>query len=197
MLTLSLYDKIQKQSEGCYVTKKGQARRVFMGVSLTAGIGLLMFINAKKRSGTQLYTNNVQVLLRSAYHLFPHSALGPGARDLRISAYLSFVLKDERILKEEREYFLQGAAWLEESAYEQYDKSFLNLDTVQKEELMQSVSRHRWGENFIYTSLGYIFEALLSAPVYGSNVNEIGWKWLEHNPGFPQPANQKEIDYAV
>jgi len=179
------------------VTKKGQARRIFIGASLTAGIGLLLYINENKKSGVQLYTNQVQVLLHSAYHLFPHSDLGPGARDLRISSYLSFVLKDERILKEDREYFLQGAAWLEESAYEQYAKSFLNLDVAQKEELMQKVSKQRWGENFIYISLGYIFEALLSAPVYGSNMNEMGWKWLDHNPGFPQPMNKEEIDYAV
>lgn len=145
----------------------------------------------------RLYANKVQVLLHTAYHLFPYSTIGPGARELRISSYLSFVLKDERILKEDREYLLLGAAWLEESAYEQYDKSFLNLDTLQKEELLKNVSKKTWGENFIYTTLGYIFEALLSAPVYGSNIDEIGWKWLEHNPGFPQPVNKKEIDYAV
>jgi gluconate 2-dehydrogenase gamma chain len=73
----------------------------------------------------------------------------------------------------------------------------LNLSSTQKEELMQSIATQRWGENFIHTNLGYVFEALLSAPAYGSNTNEIGWKWLEHNPGFPQPMSKKEIDYAV
>jgi gluconate 2-dehydrogenase gamma chain len=180
------------------VTKTSLSRRTFLGASLALGLGgLLLYIGDSKDAGIKLYSNNVQVLLHSAYHLFPHSTLGPSAKELNIATYLSFVLNDERILKEDRESFLQGALWLEESAFEMYDKSFLNLTELQKEELMQSVSTQRWGEYFIYTSLGYIFEALLSAPVYGSNINEIGWKWLEHNPGFPQPMSKKDINYAI
>ena len=136
-------------------------------------------------------------MLHAAQHLFPHSHLGPGAGELKISSYLSFVLQDERILEEERRRFLQGAAWLEESAFEMFEKSFLNRDKEEKERLMQSIARENWGENFIYTTLGYLFEALLSAPVYGSNIDEIGWKWLAHNPGFPQPMRPEEISYAV
>jgi hypothetical protein len=183
--------------QGNDVTKTSLARRLFIGASLTAGLGLLLYIDNDKKTGLKLYSNKVQVLLHSAYHLFPNSNLGPGAKELNIAAYLSFVLKDERIIQEDRERFLQGAVWLEESAFEMYNKSFLNLTSTQKEELMQSIATQRWGENFIYTNLGYIFEALLSAPVYGSNTNEIGWKWLEHNPGFPQPMTQDEINYAV
>jgi hypothetical protein len=195
---VNLYVKMHKQySQGNHVTKTSLARRLFMGASLTAGLGLLLYIDNDKKTGLKLYSNKVQVLLRSAYHLFPNSTLGPGAKEVNIAAYLSFVLKDERIMKEDRERFLQGAAWLEESAFETYDKSFLNLSSTQKEELMQSIATQRWGENFIHTNLGYVFEALLSAPAYGSNTNEIGWKWLEHNPGFPQPMSKKEIDYAV
>ena len=36
----------------------------------------------------------------------------------------------------------------------------------------------------------YIFEALLSDPVYGGNPEGIGWRWLGHRPGFPRP-NQR------
>ena len=33
----------------------------------------------------------------------------------------------------------------------------------------------------------YIFEALLSDPVYGANVNEAGWNWLGYAAGLPRP----------
>jgi gluconate 2-dehydrogenase gamma chain len=39
--------------------------------------------------------------------------------------------------------------------------------------------------------LYYIFEALLSDPVYGGNPGGIGWQWLEHQPGFPRPPADK------
>ncbi len=173
------------------------SRRLFIGSSLALGIGTLFYYNQNQSTKIVMYENHTQVLLHCSYHLFPHSNLGPGAVDLSISSYLAQVLKDERILEEDRAYFLKGAKWLEESAYEEYTKSFLNLNTEQKEELLQKISTKRWGENFIYTNLSYIFEALLSSPVYGSNKGELGWKWLDHQAGFPQPKSIDEISYDV
>lgn len=173
------------------------SRRVFVGSSLALGVGTFFWLYSRNNKKIKVYANNEQVLLHCAYHLFPQSKLGPGAIDLNISSYLSQVLVDERIMQEDRHYFLQGATWLEESAYEEFNQSFLNLSSRDKESLLQIISRKRWGENFIYTTLSYIFEALLSSPIYGSNQNEIGWKWLEHQAGFPQPSSKEEIIYDV
>jgi len=40
--------------------------------------------------------------------------------------------------------------------------------------------------------LTYILEALLTDPVYGGNPNGIGWTWLQHQPGFPTPTEDKK-----
>lgn len=169
---------------------------MFLGTSLALGAGTFFYLN-KTSFETKIHTNEIQVILKASYHLFPNSKLGVGAVDLHISNYLAQVFSDKRLLKEDKDAFLKGGYWLEESSFEIYDKSFLNLSIDEKEKLLQKVSRERWGENFIYTSLNYIFEALLSAPVYGSNIDEIGWKWLDHNAGFPQPVRIKEIHYEV
>lgn len=176
---------------------KALSRRTLLGGCLAAGIGALLWQGSRDEDKVRLYANEVQVLLHTAYHLFPHSKLGPGAVDLHISGYLSYVLADERIMEKKRQRFLKGAGWLEESAYEGYGKSFLNLAKNEKESLLQKVSQEGWGKHFITTVLNYLFEALLSAPLYGSNLDEIGWKWLEHTPGFPQPTTIKEISYAL
>lgn len=172
------------------------SRRMFMGASVVFGLGAVVYLQSGP-SKTVVYTNEVQVILHACYHLFPSSDLGPGAVDLKISGYLAGVLADKRLSKDDKDYFFKGARWLEESSYEVYEKSFLNLNKDEKEKLFQRISKERWGENFIYTCLNYIFEAMLSAPVYGSNINEIGWKWLEHNPGFPQPLNKEDINYEI
>ena len=173
-------------------------RRLFIGGSLAIGAGAFVLFNKeKKKLDISLFAKDTQVLLHTAYHLFPQSKQAPSAKDLHVSSYLVFVLKDERILKEDRDYLLKGAYWLEESSFETFDKSFLQLSKEEKEELLQDVATYRWGENFIYTTMTYIFEALVSAPVYGSNVDEIGWKFLSHNPGFPQPKTMKEISYDL
>lgn len=176
--------------------KASLSRRVFLGSSLIFGAGVLYWIQNREQK-VRLYANETQVLLHACYHLFPSSTKGPGAIDLNIASYLIFVLEDQRIMKEDRDHFLKGAYWLEESAYEEYDQSFINLKKEDKESLFVKISQDRWGQNFIYTSLTYIFESLLSSPVYGSNPNEIGWKWLEHNPGFPQPHSVKDINYEI
>jgi len=176
--------------------KASLPRRAFLGTSLLFGAGGILWIqNQGKKTG--LYANETQVLLTVSYHLFPNSALGPSAKELHIASYLAYVLQDKRIMKDDRDFFLKGAYWLEESSFEHYDSSFLNLSTNNKEALLQRLIQDRWAERFIYTCLGYIFEALLSAPVYGSNLNEIGWKWLEHNPGFPQPKFIQETIYEI
>jgi len=171
-------------------------RRVFLGTSLLFGLGSVLYLKNKNKS-TRLYANETQVLLAASQHLFPQSSLGPSAKELHIASYLAFVLEDKRIMKSDRDYFLKGAYWLEESAFEKYDLSFLNLSYDDKEELLQEVTQDRWGKSFVTTALTYIFEALLSAPVYGSNPKEIGWKWLSHNPGFPQPKFIQETLYEV
>jgi len=178
------------------VKKASVSRRVFFGTSLIFGVSAFYYSKNTKKN-IHLYANETQVLLHATYHLFPISTLGPSAKALHIASYLVFVLKDKRIMKQDRDYFLKGAYWLEETAFEEYNLSFLNLNHEDKEELLQKIIKDRWGRTFVYTCLGYIFEALLSAPVYGSNPNEIGWKWLEHNPGFPQPKHVKEIKYEI
>jgi gluconate 2-dehydrogenase gamma chain len=174
------------------------SRRLFIGGGLALSAGaFVLFSKNKKKLDLSLFAKDTQVLLHVAYHLLPSSKIAPSAADLHISSYFVFVLKDERIMKEDRDYLLKGAYWLEESSFEEYDKSFLHLNRAEKEELLNDVSSYRWGENFIYASLTYIFEAMVSAPIYGSNIDEIGWKWLHHNPGFPQPRSQKEIHYDI
>lgn len=180
------------------VDRTDLTRRLFIGGSLAIGAGAFVLFNKEKKElNLSLFAKDTQVLLHTAYHLLPSSKLAPSALDLHISSYLAFVLKDKRILKEDRDYLLKGAYWLEESAFEEYNKSFLNLTRDEKEELLQDISEHRWGKNLIYKSLSYIFEAMVSAPIYGSNIDKIGWKFLNHNPGFPQPTSKKEITYDL
>jgi len=172
-----------------------QTRRAFLSSIAVGSAALVM--SACSKDKIVVYANSKQVLLQAAFHLYPHSALGIGAIDLHISSYMNFIFEDERIMQEDKDYFLKGATWLEETSFEEFDKSFLNLKKDEKEELFEFITTKRWGENFVHICLTYIFEAMASAPIYGSNENEIGWKFLNHNPGFPQPKTLKEITYAV
>jgi len=87
-----------------------------------------------------------------------------------------------------KHFILNGPSWLNELAGNEHGKAFAELTTTQQEQLLQRIARTSAGENWLSLLLLYIFEALLSSPVYGGNPDGIGWRWLEHNPGFPQPT---------
>jgi gluconate 2-dehydrogenase gamma chain len=70
-------------------------------------------------------------------------------------------------------------------------RSFLALDDEQQELVLRDIAESDAGENWLSTLLTYLFEALLTDPVYGGNPGGIGWKWLQHVPGFPRPPLDK------
>ncbi len=126
--------------------------------------------------------------------LFPADGDGPGAEDIRAAAYLFRAMQLPRFPAEEREFILQGPGWLNELAQQRDQRPFEQLSPPQQDRLLQQVAASRAGENWLSLLLLYIFEALLTNPLYGGNPDGIGWHWLEHNPGFPQPTPTNTFD---
>ncbi len=120
--------------------------------------------------------------------LFPAEPDSPGAHDINATTYLKNLLEESTFDRNEQEFILRGPNWLNELATTNHGKPFTQLTTTQQEQLLQQIARSQAGENWLSLLLVYIFEALLSSPVYGGNPDGIGWRWLEHNPGFPQPT---------
>ncbi len=120
-------------------------------------------------------------------HLLPSEADSPGAREIRALDYLRFVVDDRWIARDERDFIVHGAGWLDDLAIEHNGNAFTSLDSANKERLLRQIAQGPAGENWIATLLSYLFEALLSAPAYGGNPEGIGWRWLEYVPGFPLP----------
>lgn len=122
--------------------------------------------------------------------LFPSDGNGPGANELNALDYLQWVLLDPNMDPEEKKYLLKGISWVEETAREERNTSFLNLEEEAKENLLEAIASEDWGEAWYSMNLTFIFEALLSDPIYGSNRDGMAWKWLEHNPGYPRPTEE-------
>lgn len=120
-------------------------------------------------------------------HLFPSEPSAPGAREINALPYLRWVVADGGLDAEHRAFVLQGADWLAERSLVLAQAPFAELDEAQREKVLREVAGTGPGENWLSTLLMYVFEALLTDPVYGGNPDGIGWKWLGHTPGFPRP----------
>jgi gluconate 2-dehydrogenase gamma chain len=125
-------------------------------------------------------------------HLFPNDADSPGALEINALPFLGFVITRPDFATTSRNFIINGIQSLQEASMERFDSGFETLDVAGKESLLRYLAdRTRWGRNWLSLLLYYIFEALLADPVYGCNPDGIGWKWLEHQPGFPRPPPDK------
>ncbi len=124
-------------------------------------------------------------------HLFPSESEAPGAKDINALTYLQFVLTDPQLDSADRELIIKGVIQLEKIAQYQENKAFIALSVEQRESLLRHFEKGKKGKQWIATILRYILEALLTDPIYGGNPEGIGWKWLDHQPGFPRPPANK------
>lgn len=124
--------------------------------------------------------------------LFPDDGNGPSARDIRVIDYLEWAMTDPQNIDDgDPEFIKKGIGWLNDLAEQTQGDKFARLKVEQQDKVLKQISRSRAGENWLSLLMYYLTEALLLDPVYGGNPDQIGWKWLEHQAGFPRPKKGK------
>ncbi len=164
-------------------------RRFLLGMA-GGSLAILLPLTTDAEEQQPAATEYWQILQAVQDQLFPSEPNAPGARELNALNYLKWVVGDAGVNAEERKFILRGVDWLEDLSRQQYEGGFLQLSSAQQDEMLKRIARSDAGENWLATLLLYLFEALLSDPVYGGNPDAIGWRWLGHRPGFPRPTAQ-------
>jgi len=173
------------------------SRRSFLRNALAVGaLSQVAFLEscADKNSKTILSDKQLNLIISVQNILFPQDKNGPGAADFHADKYLLWVLSDERIAQGDKQYVLAGIKWVNESAEETHSKKYLQLTKKDQVSLVQTISKTNWGESWLSVILTFIFEAMISDPIYGFNTEEVGWKWLEHSVGLPRASQLLKYD---
>lgn len=175
-----------------FLAGKIDRRTFIIGLSaLVGGFAATAIVPSLFKSvGREAPLNSVQskFIEEVQQHLFPKGADSPGAADIHAAAYLQFVLADPNINPDDRQLIINGIGWLEEECQTKFKQTFSLLNSLQKDGVLVTIEQKNWGERWLSLLLLYIFEALLTDPIYGGNPDGIGWKWLDHYPGDPQPS---------
>ena len=129
--------------------------------------------------------------------LFPAAEDIPGAADIGATIYLHRAIENPNADGEDKDFIFRGVGWLDGLTQERHKKTFVQLTAAQQQEIIEVIVKSRAGRNWVSTLLTYTLEALLMDPVYGGNKNGIGWKWLQHQPGYPAPAADKTWDQLL
>lgn len=170
-------------------------RRKFLRATLIAGAAsqIAWFTSCSKQleEANEYLTAEQSTLLKAVLlHIFPDDGNGPSADDLNTFGYILWVLSDQYLPQDEKDFIIEGLDWSNEQAKELYAESFIDLESNQQESLLQLFVDHKYGKKWMNVMVSLTLESLLLDPIYGGNVNEAGWSWLEHVPGVPRPTEQ-------
>jgi len=137
-------------------------------------------------------TGQAQTVSAVQEHLFPQGPDSPGAADINAAAYLEWAIAASAVEANTRNTIVNGIGRLQDATRERFGLPFAGLDNEQKEQVLRYLADNtRWGRAWLSLMLYYLFEALLSDPAYGGNPDEVGWRWLQHQPGYPRPTADK------
>ncbi len=120
--------------------------------------------------------------------LFPSEQESPGARELDTLAYLHFVMLDPTYDSSDKELIQSGLERLQEESDKRFGKPFLTLRAEQRHLLFEHIQTLSWGKRWMTRLLNVALEGMLADPLYGSNRDGAGWRWLEFQPGVPRPT---------
>ena len=87
-------------------------------------------------------------------------------------------------------YIIKGSSWINEDAQQVYKNDFSFLTTKEQQIICDKLSKTRWGKSWLSHLINYAIVGLLSDPIYGGNNDKIGWKFIDHNTGFPHPKKR-------
>ena len=135
----------------------------------------------------KIYAEPYQSIAYLYDDLFP-AAQYFSLKEINAIGYLYGVMHDDRVDLETKEFIINGTTWLNEEAVEKYKKRYIKLSSNERQEVLKDISMTRWGDSWLYTMMSYLFEAMLSDPIYGGNTEGRGWQWFDHEPGFPRPT---------
>lgn len=140
----------------------------------------------------KLYQINTEDLRLVLDILLPDSEEGPGALAIKADIYFMWLVADNRVDIYRRTKLISGIKQISELAEKDFSKPMQKMSQPELEELIKIVSSTTWGEKTLSLAMTVCFEAMFANPVYGSNPDFIGWKWLNFNGGIPQPTKKNK-----
>ncbi len=177
------------------IDKWSTNRREFIkSVGVLAVYSQIIQFQSCKNSPEKTYLSNeyltalqAEIIQKIQEVLFPNDNNGPSVDDINAYGHFVWVVSDKRKRQDEIDYLINGLNWVEETANENYQKSFNQLTNQQVHQLVDFIANQNWGKDWLSVILTLIFEALALDSIYNINTNQKGWEWLQHQSGTPRP----------
>ncbi|MCF6206810.1 MAG: gluconate 2-dehydrogenase subunit 3 family protein [Sulfurovum sp.] len=118
-------------------------------------------------------------------HMFPKNSTLPSARSMHTIDFTEETIFHHTYDKDIRTFVIAGAQELIAR-----EERFLSYSPAQKEKALRAYEQTAYGSNWLARIMTLTMEALFSDPVYGSNINESGWRAIKSFGGIPRPTTR-------
>lgn len=196
-------DEIKQTSPFDDIEQWEASRRTFLKGAILAGAlsQLSWFTSCSeqlKSTNTILNEEQSATLDKVLMIFFPNDGNGPSADDINTFGYIIWVLEDSLNRKtEDNSFIIEGIDRLNERSQELFKSYFSPLKEKQQNKVIEAHVEDDETRKWCSALITLIFEALLLDPIYGGNVEEQGWEWLNHTPGFPRPTQDNRYEVIM
>lgn len=119
-------------------------------------------------------------------HMFPEGSKLPSASAMHVTQFVFETIMHESYDRDIKAFVLGGAKEL----HKREKGQFVSMTAQEKEKVLRAYEETNYGSNWLARIMTLTMEGMFCDPVYGSNVNEKGWKALGANGGFPRPKTR-------
>jgi len=147
-------------------------------------VGLSSYIKAKEQRSFQKDFEKVKPLIWAVQeHMFPANSKLPSAKKMYAIGFLYETITHESYDKDIRIFVLEGA----EELNSRIKGKFLKMTHSKREKVLRDYEETEYGRSWLSRIMTLTMEGIFSDPIYGSNVQEEGWKALGAYGGQPRP----------
>jgi len=160
-------------------------RRKFL--ILGSVLGLSPYIQAKGVSDFEKAFKGVAPTLSAVQeHLFPEGGKLPSARSMKVTQFLFETMMHQSFDKDIKAFVIEGAKELDKRE----KGRFVAMTEAEKEKALRAYEETHYGRNWLSHIMTLTMEGLFSDPIYGSNIDEAGWKAISSYGGIPRPKTR-------
>jgi len=151
---------------------------------LSSMLTLPSYLQASSLSSFEKEFKKVEPTLSAVQeHMFPQNSKLPSASSMKMTQFLFKTMRHQSYDKDIRAFVLEGAKELNRRTKNQ----FFKMTSQDKEKALREYEKSNYGSNWLSRILTLSMEAIFCDPIYGSNINQEGWKALGATGGFPRP----------
>ncbi len=146
--------------------------------------GLSSYVQSKETSDFEKTFKSLEPTLSAVQaHMFPEESKLPSAKVMNVTQFLFETMRHKSFDRDIKAFVLEGAKELEKRE----KGAFVSLSQDEKEKALRAYEETEYGSSWLSRMMTLTMEGLFSDPIYGSNIQEEGWKSISSYGGFPRP----------